>query len=349
MTKRRILIILIVTSLLIMGIVIYIATRPNYLQKHTYEPYIELTVNPEIQELTPDELLEYMEIFKLTCNKTDAEILAGATDYRLNKTQETSAILEQFNTFTCGLHAYSVESRRVPGRISVINPGAYIEEDFSPEFREIYMETLRLRQYYIGNLTKHWAFEPESEVYFLYWQHPTEFPAEIYRFYKSLPEEIVQRIHTKVDGLTLKEYIYYTRGYSLYEDDKEKSRYEYDGTTKAMPNIPRTQDIIEELNIELWYVELFEANVEYESDLSEEDQENRRLRREIAREYGLSSENPVTLEWVLENPQKAYSIMEPSAKRYYSSFKDYFPDRFFVKIGPNLSNRFLLYPKDERS
>ena len=58
---------------------------------------------PDLEPLTPEQLVEYIGIFHLQCDKTEEQILAGE-DYILVATDETKDLLFRINFFTDGLH-----------------------------------------------------------------------------------------------------------------------------------------------------------------------------------------------------------------------------------------------------
>ena len=174
--------------------------------------------NPNLESLTPEQMVEYIEIFYLECDKTTEQILSGE-EYTITASEETADLLFRINFFTNGLHGEVLDnSPAFPvGSIYPLNHA-------SKEFREIYINALDAKIKYTGYLTAHWRIP----FPFLRLEHVEFYPAEMYWFYKNIPDEILRRVYIDVDGMPLMQYIDLMENYCLGWD--KGPWIEFDGT-----------------------------------------------------------------------------------------------------------------------
>jgi len=275
--------------------------------------------NPNLEPLTPEQMIEYIEIFHLECNKTAEQIMAGE-EYSLTATEETADLLFRINFFTNGLHGELFEH-------SVRPIGSYYPLNYaSKEFKEIYINALNAKIKYTGYLTVHW----EIDYAFLRVEHVEFYPAEMYWFYKNIPEEILRRVYIEVDaGMPLMQYIDFMESYSLGWD--KGPWIEYDGTG----SIIKREDfaLIEgETRAFLRQKYITDERIAYLSELFWEDPKYHK-EKEMMQEYGFSEEIPLTFEWIIAHPQEAYALVT-TTWREYSAFgvrHRLVPDSFLEK------------------
>ena len=244
--------------------------------------------NPNLDPLTPEQVVEYIDIFYLECDKTTEQILAGE-DYVLTATDETADLLMRINFFTNGLHTNYNKAAE----------GEVLErvDRTSSEFYNAYVGAQNAKDKYTGHLTAHWmATYPSLLV-----EHIIYYPPEIYWFYKNIPEEILRRVYIVVDDLPLMQYIFFLNKYELKWD--KGLRIEYDGTGNIIRQPPYldpsglfgTDGSSEE---RIAYInELFWTNPRYQKE------------KELMIEYGFSDDNPMTFEWVVSHPKEAYTLV----------------------------------------
>ena len=235
---------------------------------------------PELDPLTPNQVLEYIDIFHLEVDITSDQILAGE-DFVLTATDETAELLFRINYFTTGLHTeWALLDYFFP------------VDAASEEFFEAYVVAYNARRNYAGFLTAHWR-PAVARTPFLRIEHVMHFPEEIYQFYINIPHEILRRVYIEVDGLPLWQYLDLLHGYYIRWD--KGFWLEYDGTGILFNN-ERTDEYIAHLN------RLYLDNPSFYRE------------GELMREFGLSEENPLTFEWVISNPTDALSLRHESSK-----------------------------------
>ena len=107
--------------------------------------------NPNVQPLTPKQLLEYIEIFRLEIDITEEQIPAGE-DFVLTATDETEDILFSLNFFTTGLHDFSrlLFPFLIPDRLSNRLYYDPLYHNVSEEFLEAYLRALDVKEHYTG-------------------------------------------------------------------------------------------------------------------------------------------------------------------------------------------------------
>ena len=235
--------------------------------------------NPKLNPLTPEQVLEYIEIFHLESDINREQILTGER-FILTATDETADLLFRVNFFTAGLHRVAIQGDFPQNPEPWLGLISYM----SREFFEAYRSAIIARERYVSWLTAHWGYFTHP---FLRTEHVESFPAEIYSFYKSIPDEIIHRIYKEVDGMSLMNYIDLLWHYSLNWDNGFWA--EFDGTG-SIGRHEGTDNQIAITSRLIW--------------------ENPRCYKgkELMQEFGLSDENPMTFEWVLSNPKEAYSI-----------------------------------------
>jgi len=239
---------------------------------------LRMVRNPNLEQLTPEQVLEYIEIFHLKADITSEQVLAGV-GFTLTATDETADLLLRINYFTAGLHIELWGDPPV-GSLFPLNR-------MSEEFLDAYLRALDARAKYTGFLTTHWGFRYPF-MPFLHVKHVENFPAEMYWFYKNIPEMILLRIYVEIDGMPLMQYLALIEGYGLGWD--EGFWLEYDGTGSLI----KREDITDS---RLTYLsDLFWNNPRYYRE------------KEMMLEFGFSDENPMTFEWVISNPKEAYAI-----------------------------------------
>jgi len=258
--------------------------------------------NPNLEPLTPEQMIEYIEIFHLQCDKTTEQILAGE-EYSLIATEETADLLFRINFLTNGLHGE-------PSRYYPFG-STFPLKDAGEEFSEVYLIALTAKDKYTGYLTAHWG----REYPFLRVEHVECYPAEMYWFYISIPEEILRRIYIEQNGMSLPQYLDFIVKYILVWD--KGPWLEYDGTG----NLVRYENVTD--NRIAYLSELFWTDPEFYRE------------KELMQEYGLSDENPMTFEWVISHPEEAYTLVTTTWDAY-----DRFPatyrllgDNYFVMRG----------------
>ena len=162
-------------------------------------------VNPDLEPLRPEQIIEYVEIFHLKCDKTMEQIFAGE-EYTLIATEETEDLLFRINFFTNGLHWEMTENPRY-----IPIGSLYPLSEASEEFKDDYIKALDAKAKYTGYLTAHWGIP----FPFLRLEHVESYPAEMYWFYRNIPEEILRRVYIEIDGMPLMQYLDLMRKYSL--------------------------------------------------------------------------------------------------------------------------------------
>jgi hypothetical protein len=236
--------------------------------------------------------MEYIDIFHLECDKTEEEIMAGF-NYSLSATDDTADLLFRINVFTNGLHGEQSKYFDIGSH--------YPLKEAGEEFFEAYLGALNAKEKYTGYLTEQYRVD----FPFLLVEHVECYPAEMYWFYRSIPEEILRRIYVEKDGLPLMQYLDLIEMYVL---DWDKGWWlEYDGTGNLIRLSENTDKRMVYLN------ELFWTNPKYYRE------------KELMKSYGLSESNPMTFEWVVAHPKEAYSLVTITW-RQYSFFSLYLRD-----------------------
>ena len=153
------------------------------------------TETPDIEPLTPKQVIEYIEIFYMQCDKTNEQILAGE-GYTLSATDKTEDLLFRLNFFTGGLYYDGIFDRQLS--LDLINNSVASEA-----FLDDYYRAINVKKMYTDHLTAHWlTYNPFIRIELV-----ESYPAEIYWFYKNIPEEILRRVYIEKDGVTLPQYL----------------------------------------------------------------------------------------------------------------------------------------------
>ena len=87
--------------------------------------------NPNLDPLTPKQVVEYIGIFYLECDKTTEQNLAGES-YTLTATEETADLLIRINFFTNELHSEGTRYNKVGEKTTIF-------EYSSKEFYDAYL------------------------------------------------------------------------------------------------------------------------------------------------------------------------------------------------------------------
>jgi len=268
--------------------------------------------SPTFEPLTPEQMLEYIEIFSLETDITREQILAGERP-RLTATEETAELMYSINFFTVGMQGDLIPNENRPVGTN------YPLSQASEEFVEQYRRGQRMRQRYTGHLTEHWDNYLEfGDQQFLRVQHVVYFPEEMYWFYKNLPYEIQRRIHVVVDGMPLMYYIELIEAYRLGWD--KGPGLDFDGSG----NIIRSE-------LESWNTE---RTIAQRHDIFWNIPTYYRS-KELMQEFGLSDENPITFEWIIANPQDAYSLVTVAWGQFgvFPIMRNAVSDEVFERVG----------------
>ncbi|MDR0491378.1 MAG: hypothetical protein LBH28_09080, partial [Oscillospiraceae bacterium] len=186
----------------------------------------------------------------------------------------------------------------------------------SKEFLEIYKRGLDAKEKYTGYLTAHWGIIHYS---FLRLEHVENYPAEMYWFYKNIPEEMLRRVYIEKDGLTLMQYLDFIEEYRMGWD--KGYWLEYDGTGTLITENNLTENITED---RIAYLNgLFWNNPTYYKE------------KEMMQEYGFTEGNLMTFEWVVSHPKEAYELMRITWEPYNVFMLDVRirKDSYFVERG----------------
>ena len=247
--------------------------------------------NPNLDPLTPEQAVEYIEIFHLACDKTTEQILAGE-DYILTATDETSDLLFRINFFTVALHPPVMYKTMKMGTMYPLNIA-------SKAFRETYISAFAAREKYFGYITKDWIIRDA----FLLEEHVESYPAEMYWFYKNIPEDILRRIYVEKDGMQLPQYLDYLITYGLGWD--KGPWIEYDGTGSLARIYETGSEYLQNTDDRIAYVsEVFWNDPHYNRE------------KELMQGYGFSEDNPLTFEWVASHPKEAYALATTTWEPY---------------------------------
>lgn len=246
-----------------------------------------LIVAPDIEPLTPVQVVEYIEIFHMQCDKTSEQILAGE-EYTLSATEKTEDLLFRINFFTGGLYD-EVFNKRLPLDITQNSVA-------SEAFLDDYNRAISIKEIYTGHLTAHWmSLHPFLRIELL-----ETYPAEIYWFYKNIPEEILRRVYIEKDGMTLPQYLDLMEIYRLGWD--KGFWLEYDGTG----------------NLIRWDFILYGRESDTDECISRTSEVlwEHLEERELMQRYGLSTEKPLAFDWIIANPREAYTLATVTFRAY---------------------------------
>jgi hypothetical protein len=208
-------------------------------------------------------------------------------DYTLVATEKTAELLFRINFFTNGLHVEPTN------RYPTIESAPPLNEA-SEKFLEDYQSALSAKERFTGYLTAHWL----RAYPFLRVEHVEFYPAEMYWFYKSIPEDILRRVYVEIERMFLTQYLDIMVMYRLEWD--KGFWLEYDGTGSLIIDGDHTEKRIAHLN----KVFLTEPNFHRERDMMQE--------------YGFSESNPLSFDWVIAHPKEAYGLATITWEPYSS-------------------------------